>query len=170
MDAYYHDLSHLTHHEREVTNFDHPDALDIERFAEDLARWKRGLGIEVPCYDFTTHCRREDCVAVEPGPCLIVDGILLGASISLRALYDQVIFVDTPLDVCLMRRIARDVRDRGRTKESVLLFWRERALPMFLIHGQSIRDSAHLVLDGTSPVDCLLNEALASVTFALAAD
>ena len=112
-DAYYKDFKHLSLEERSKLNFDHPDALDTDLMIEQLIALKKGVPIEKPEYDFTTHSRKETTLTIPPVSVVIVEGILIFTEPRLRDLFDIKIFVDTDLDLCLIRRIERDVKERG---------------------------------------------------------
>ncbi len=130
-DSYYKDLSHVPLAERlQTTNFDHPDSLDTPLLAEHLRQLRRGETVQVPTYDFVTCTRLAATRPVQPCDVIIVDGILALASEELRSLYDLKIFVDLSADERLLRRIERDVRERGRTIESVIAQYRETVRPM----------------------------------------
>jgi uridine kinase len=131
-DAYYRDLSHVAFEERAGVNFDHPESLETELLVEHVARLLSGAAVEVPTYDFSTHTRAPAVVCVEPRPLVILDGILVLADARLRELMDVRVFVDTDADVRLMRRLRRDVEDRGRTAESVLDQYEATVRPMHL--------------------------------------
>ncbi len=118
-DAYYRDRSDLTPAERDRLNFDHPEALESELLVEHLRGLKAGRAIDAPIYDFKTHRRRTETRGVEATPVVIVEGILVFADEGLRDLLDIKIFVDTDADIRIIRRIRRDVEQRGRTFESV---------------------------------------------------
>ncbi len=118
-DAYYRDRSDLTPAERDRLNFDHPEALESELLVEHLRGLKAGRAIDAPIYDFKTHRRRTETRRVEATPVVIVEGILVFADEGLRDLLDIKIFVDTDADIRIIRRIRRDVEQRGRTFESV---------------------------------------------------
>ncbi|HJU85913.1 MAG TPA: uridine kinase [Gemmatimonadota bacterium] len=119
MDSYYRDLADLPPTRRDEVNFDHPDSIEHELFVEHLAELKAGRPIEQPVYDFTRHERTGDTVRIEPRDVIIAEGILLFHVPEIRAVLDIRIFVDTPADIRLLRRITRDIRERGRTLESV---------------------------------------------------
>ena len=119
MDSYYRDLADLPRARRDEANFDHPDSVEQEEFVAHLQSLKAGHAIEQPVYDFTRHVRTGDTVRVEPRDVIIAEGILLFHVPEIRELLDIRIFVDTPADIRLLRRITRDIRDRGRTLESV---------------------------------------------------
>ena len=119
MDSYYRDLADLPPARRDETNFDHPDSIEYELFVEHLRALKAGRVVEQPVYDFTRHVRTGTTVRIEPREVVIAEGILLFHVPEIRETLDIRIFVDTPADVRLLRRITRDIRDRGRTLESV---------------------------------------------------
>jgi uridine kinase len=119
MDSYYRDLADLPPARRDEANFDHPDSIEQELFVEHLVALKSGRSIEQPVYDFTRHVRTEARLLIEPREVVIAEGILLFHVPEIREILDIRIFVDTPADIRLLRRITRDIRDRGRTLESV---------------------------------------------------
>jgi len=150
VDAYYHDLSHLEPADREGVNFDHPDALDLDLFATHIAALKSGLSVQMPTYDFTTHCRLSDSVNVAPRPWIIAEGILVAATAQLQALYDDLIFIEADAGVRYSRRLERDQRERGRDEESILRFWR-RAEDTFGDWGSQAQRAAKIVISGELP-------------------
>jgi uridine kinase len=117
----------LVHH-----NFDHPSALDTDLLAEHVQRLKAGHAVDVPVYDFVRHVRTEEVRRVEPRPVILLEGILLFAEPNLRSELDFKVFVDTDADVRLLRRLRRDIRERGRTVEDVLRQYMESVRPMHL--------------------------------------
>ncbi|EOD00121.1 Uridine kinase [Caldisalinibacter kiritimatiensis] len=119
-DSYYKDQSHLSFEERVKTNYDHPLAFDNDLLLEHLKMILDGKPIEKPLYDYELHNRKEETVRVEPRDIIILEGILVLDDKRIRDLLDMKIFVDTDSDVRLVRRIIRDIRDRGRTLESVI--------------------------------------------------
>jgi uridine kinase len=119
MDSYYRDLADLPPARRDEANFDHPDSIEQELFVEHLVELKSGRPIEQPVYDFTRHVRTGATLLIEPREVVIAEGILLFHIPEIREILDIRIFVDTPADIRLLRRITRDIRDRGRTLESV---------------------------------------------------
>jgi len=131
-DAYYKNLSELTPEERSRINFDHPDSLDTELLIEHLHKLKRGDSVEVPIYDFTQHRRTEETVHVESCPVILVEGILIFADPFLRKLFDVKIFVDTPADIRFIRRLERDIVERGRTVKSVIAQYQKTVRPMHM--------------------------------------
>ncbi len=145
-DWYYRDRSHLTPEERALVNFDEPDALDNERLARDIAALKQGLAAECPQYDFGSHTRRPQGRLVAPSPIVIVEGILLFAVPELRDAFDLRLFVDTDDDIRLLRRIRRDLEERGRDIASIDAQYRETVRPMHQLHVAPSRRHAHLII------------------------
>ena len=131
-DSYYKDRSHLPPEERANANFDHPDALESELLARHLSDLKSGRAVEVPVYDFTTHTRKEETLRVEPRKVILVEGILIFAEKILRDLMDVKVFVDTDADIRFIRRLQRDLTERGRTVQSVIRQYMETVRPMHL--------------------------------------
>lgn len=129
-DAYYRDLSDLPAAQRDLLNFDHPDSIEYELFAEHVKRLKGGDEVDQPVYDFTTHTRTDETSRVVSRDVVIAEGILLFHYPDLREILDIKIFVDTPADIRLLRRIRRDIRDRGRTLESVTEQYVKTVRPM----------------------------------------
>ncbi len=131
-DAYYRDLSHLPPEARARINFDHPNSLETELLVQHIQQLKAGQPIELPVYDFKTHCRTSQTIPVEQQPVILVEGILIFAEPELRKLFDVKIFVDTDADIRLIRRIQRDISERGRTVESVIEQYLQTVRPMHL--------------------------------------
>jgi len=138
-DAYYRDQSHMSLAEREAVNYDHPDALEHDLLAAQLDRLRNGEAIDVPRYDYSQHTRRAESERVLPAPVIIVEGILLLSDRALRERFDIRFFMDTPLDICLLRRISRDLVNRGRSLESVTRQYEQTVRPM---HQRYIAPSA----------------------------
>lgn len=131
-DSYYKHLPHIPFEERAKMNFDHPDALDHELLVNHLKQLQQGLSVEVPRYDFALHQRKEDTRAIGQHRIIVLEGILLFVDPDLRNLMDIRIFMDAPLDVCLVRRLKRDLIERGRSLESILEQYQNTVRPMFL--------------------------------------
>jgi uridine kinase len=131
-DAYYRDLSHLPPEERARINFDHPDALETEMLVEHVRALRAGRAVEVPVYDFTTHRRTQDTRRVKPAPVILVEGILVFAEPQLRDLFDVKLYIDTDADVRFIRRLRRDVKERGRTIDSICEQYLTTVRPMHL--------------------------------------
>jgi len=131
-DSYYRDLRHLPEEQRPLRNFDHPDALESELLVRHLRLLKEGKAVEVPVYDFTRHVRTGETRRVEPRKVILVEGILIFAEKALREQFDIRIFVDTDADLRFIRRLRRDIAERGRTVESVISQYLETVRPMHL--------------------------------------
>jgi uridine kinase len=131
-DNYYRDIEWSGPGEIAAHNFDHPDALDTPLLVRHLSELKAGRGIDLPVYDFVRHRRTGEAVRVEARPVILVEGILLFAEPAVRALLDFKVFVDTDPDVRLVRRIRRDLAERGRSIEDVLRQYMTTVRPMHL--------------------------------------
>jgi len=131
-DAYYRDLSHLPYEERQKINFDHPNSLETELMVEHLIALRDEQPVEIPVYDFTIHTRTEKTRHVEPARIVLAEGILIFAEPELRPLFDVKLFVDTDADIRLIRRLQRDVEERGRTVQSVIEQYLRTVRPMHL--------------------------------------
>jgi uridine kinase len=131
-DAYYRDLSHLPDRLRAQVNFDHPDSLETELLVEHLKKLRAGEPVEIPIYDFTTHTRTDRTQRVEVAPVVIVEGILVFVEPELRELFDVKIYIDTDADVRFIRRLRRDIEERGRSIESVCEQYLSTVRPMHL--------------------------------------
>lgn len=145
-DAYYYDRSGLTEEERDRINYDHPDAIEVPLLCSHIDRLKKGLPIERPVYDFCTHVRRKETVHIDSADIVILEGILIFAIPELRNLIDVRVFVDTDPDERLMRRIIRDVMERGRTYEGVMEQWRETVSPMHNLYVETSKKEAHIIV------------------------
>ena len=137
-DNYYKAQHEVPFEERVKVNYDHPDAFDTERFLKDLRALKAGRTVQCPVYDFAIHDRLEQTRTVRPAKVILVEGILIFASQELCDEMDIRIFVDTDADVRVLRRIVRDVRDRGRSLESVVNQYLNTVKPM---HEQFVEPS-----------------------------
>lgn len=119
-DSYYKEQSHLSYEDRIKTNYDHPLAFDNELLIEHMKQLLQGKSVEKPIYDFEVHNRKIETITIEPKDIIILEGILILEDEAIRDLLDIKIFVDTDADVRIIRRIQRDIKDRGRTLESVI--------------------------------------------------
>jgi uridine kinase len=131
-DAYYKDLRDLPEAQRAEINFDHPASLDTELLSEQLKQLIQGNPIDLPVYDFKVHARTGYTIRIEPQPVIIVEGILIFAEKSLRDLFDVKIFVDTDSDLRFIRRLSRDISERGRSTDSVIQQYLSTVRPMHL--------------------------------------
>lgn len=118
-DSYYRDLGHMAEEDRKKVNFDHPDSLETELLIEHLNELKAGRSIDIPVYDFVHHTRSDKVQHFEPQPVILVEGILIFSIQELREQFDMKIFVDTDADVRFIRRLERDIEERGRSVQSV---------------------------------------------------
>ena len=137
-DSYYKDLPNLTFEERQKQNFDHPDAIDIDLFQKQITDLFKGKTVEVPIYDFTTHLRSEENITVTPHHVIVLEGILALHYTELRRLMDIKIYVETPADIRFIRRLSRDIKERGRTTQSVIDQYLSTVRPM---HDQFVEPS-----------------------------
>lgn len=163
LDAYYHDLSDIPPAERAQHNFDSPDAIDWMLFRTQLAALLDGRSVERPIYNYATHTRLSDSIPIEPAAFLLVDGLLALVAEPVRAKMQTKVFVVTPDDVCLERRIARDVSERGRTRESVVQQFEQTVKPMFEQHVAPTRQYADVIVRGDRPLELAVEAVVAHV-------
>jgi uridine kinase len=152
LDHYYRDLKAIPFEERVKTNFDSPESLDHDLLLEHARRLKQGLAIEEPSYDFAHHVRTGVTVRIEPADFMILDGLFALHWPQIRQLLNARIYITADHDVCLERRIYRDVRERGRTEESVRLQYDATVRPMCDCYVVPSRMYADVVLSGTEPL------------------
>src|SRR6476619_3231740 len=145
-DSYYRNLADMPLDERHQANFDHPDSLDSEMLVNHLRRLKQGLVVEMPLYDFVTHTRSDEIEIIEPKPVVIVEGILIFAEPRVLDLLDLRVFVDTPDDVRLIRRLRRDINERGRTFERTLEQYERTIRPMHFEFVEPSKRHADIIL------------------------
>jgi uridine kinase len=145
-DCYYKDLSHLSLDERRQVNFDHPDSIDGDLLVAHLEQLARGEAIEKPTYDFTAHTRAPGRVRIEPSEIVLVDGILLFADKRLRDLFDIKIYVDVADDIRFIRRLERDVVERGRQMPDVVRQYLTTVRPMHLEFVEPSKRYADVIL------------------------
>ncbi len=145
-DAYYKPLDHLPFDERTKVNFDHPDAFDTDLLVAHLGELQAGRSVLKPTYDYARHTRGERTVLVEPRDVILVEGILLFADARLRDLLDIRIFVDVADDVRFIRRLRRDVVERGRSMESVIQQYLSTVRPMHLEFVEPSKRYADVIL------------------------
>ena len=147
VDSYYKDLSHLPFKEREKNNFDHPDAIDFELLYQDLKKLLKNEVIYCPIYNYKTHTREKNkSVKIEKVKIIILEGILALHDAKIRELMAMKIFVDTPSDVRLLRRIKRDVNKRGRTIENITEQYNKTVKPMFLKFVEPTKEYADIIV------------------------
>ncbi len=147
-DQYYRDHGHLTIEERAIVNYDHLDSLDYGLFLAHLDDLVTGRPVEVPVFDFATHCRTDQIRRLDPRPVVVADGVLLFAIPGITDRLDLSIFVDATEELRLARRLYRDVRERGRTAESVQAQFVATVGPSHRLFVEPYRDSADFVVTG----------------------
>lgn len=145
-DSYYKDLPHLSHEERSKINFDHPDSLDFDLLISHLKELKNSKNISKPIYDFTMHQRKEEFEQISPAKIIVVEGILIFAVPELREMFDMKIFVDTDADERLLRRIERDIKERGRTFDNIKEQYLATVKPMYLEFAEPSKRYADVII------------------------
>jgi uridine kinase len=145
-DSYYKDRPDLSFEERAALNYDHPDSLDNELLIEHLDLLSRGWPAEIPIYDFVAHRRLNETRLIEHAPVVVVEGILIFAEYRLRRRFDIKLFVDTPADIRVLRRIRRDIEKRGRSFEEVRKQYYETVRPMHEAFVEPTKYEADLIV------------------------
>ena len=145
-DSYYRDFVDLPKDVLDRQNFDHPDSLESELLVRHLKALKQGMVVETPIYDFKIHRRADESRRVEPRKVILVDGILIFAEPELRKLFDVKIYVDTDADVRLIRRLKRDIAERGRSVESVVTQYESTVRPMHMEFVEPSKRYADLII------------------------
>ena len=156
-DCYYKDLSHLTPKERQQTNFDHPNSIDFERLSQDIMALKSGQPIDKPIYSFKTHSREAGSTHVEPANVIIVEGILIFTEEKMRNLFDLKIYVETDHDVRILRRIERDMQERGRDFANIKDQYLSTVKPMHTQFVEPSRLYADVIIPGESDTSAAVN-------------
>jgi uridine kinase len=145
-DAYYREYRQLSEAERAQINWDHPDAIEVELLLEHISHLRAGEMIQRPIYDFAAYARAAETVAVAPKPVLIVEGILIYVEPRMRDIFDVKVFVDTDADLRFIRRLRRDVTERGRTVESVVAQYLATVRPMHLAFVEPEKRFADIIV------------------------
>jgi uridine kinase len=145
-DAYYRDLSSLPLVQRVAVNFDHPNSLESELMMQHIRQLKNWEPVEMPVYDFTRHTRTAETIRIEPHRVIVVEGILIFSEHELRQLFDVKIFVDTDSDIRFIRRLQRDLSERGRTTETVISQYLNTVRPMHLEFVESSKRYADVII------------------------
>jgi uridine kinase len=145
-DSYYRNLKDLPLDYRQAVNFDHPDALDNDLLVHHIRKLRSGGAVELPIYDFKTHSRLNETLLIEPKPIVIVEGILIYADARLLEQMDIKIFVDTPDDIRFIRRLRRDVAERGRTVDSVIEQYLNTVRPMHMQFVEPSKRYADIII------------------------
>lgn len=149
-DSYYKDFSYLSKEERDNLNFDHPNSLDFSLLKQHLQDLKDQKSVQIPIYDFTTHSRSGKTKEVTPNEIIIVEGILLFADAGIREMLDIKIYIDTDDDIRFLRRLERDILDRGRTFEGVKKQYISTVKPMHKKYVEPSKAKADLVVYGVN--------------------
>jgi len=145
-DAYYRELGDLPYDQKAAMNFDHPDSLETELMVKHILELKAGKPVDIPIYDFSTHSRTKQTARVEPHPVIVVEGILLFVDKQLRDLLDIKIFVDTDPDIRFIRRLQRDITERGRTTDMVVQQYLSTVRPMHLEFVEPSKRYANVII------------------------
>lgn len=145
-DSYYRNLDHLPPAERARINYDHPDSLETDLLIEHLKMLRQWQPVQVPIYDFTTHSRTNRTMLVEPSRVILVDGILIFVEKALREMFDIRIFVDTDADIRFIRRLERDIAERGRSMRSVIDQYLNTVRPMHLEFVEPSKRYADIII------------------------
>lgn len=145
-DAYYKDLSGLPPAQRAEVNFDHPNSLETELMIAQVTQLKNGESVEVPIYDFATHSRTAQTYTVKPRGVILIEGILIFVEPALRNLCDLKIYVDTDSDIRFIRRLQRDISERGRTADSVVKQYMSTVRPMHLEFVEQSKRYADVII------------------------
>jgi uridine kinase len=145
-DAYYRDQNHLPFEDRARVNYDHPDSLETDLLIHHIQQLLAGQAIEMPVYDFSIHNRKDVSIHIEPKPVILVEGILIFTEKDLRKLFDMKIFVDTDPDIRFIRRLSRDIEERGRTVQSVIDQYLLTVRPMHLEFVETSKRYADIIV------------------------
>lgn len=145
-DSYYKDQSHLSFEERIKTNYDHPNSMDRDLLIQHLRDLKMGNAVDIPVYSYVEHTRTQEVTHFEPKKVIILEGILLLTDERIRQEVNMSVFVDTPLDICFIRRLQRDMEERGRSLQSVIDQYRATVRPMFLQFIEPSKQYADIVV------------------------
>lgn len=153
-DAYYKDLSDLPSNQHAAVNFDHPNSLDSELLAEHVRQLRNQQAIDLPIYDFKTDRRTDQTIRIEPQPVIMVEGILIFTDRALRELFDVKLFVDTDPDLRFIRRLERDLNERGRSIDSIIRQYLSTVRPMHLEFVEPSKRYADVIIPegGLNPV------------------
>lgn len=145
-DHYYKPQDHLAPEERVKTNYDHPNALETDFMITQLKELMEGKEVQMPEYDFTTHTRKKETTLVKPAPIILVEGILIYENKELRELLDIKLFIDVDADIRILRRLKRDVEERGRTIEMSINQYLETARPMHNLYVEPTKYFADILI------------------------
>ena len=158
MDSYYKDLSHINYKKRVEQNFDHPDSIDVNLLENHLKQASKGNKVNIPIYDFSNHVRLGETVSISNAKIIIVEGIFALHFSQLRKFYTLKIFMDTPENVRLERRLFRDVKERGRTVKSIMDQYNTTVLAMHNKYVEPSKIFSDLILDGEDNINNIVNK------------
>ena len=158
MDCYYKDLSHINYKKRVEQNFDHPDSIDINLLEKHLKQASKGNKINIPIYDFSNNVRLGETLSISNAKIIIVEGIFALHFSQLRKLYTLKVFMDTPENIRLERRLVRDVKERGRTVKSVKDQYNTTVLAMHNKYVEPSKIFSDLILDGEDNINNIVNK------------
>jgi uridine kinase len=145
-DAYYRNQDHRSFEERLKVNYDHPESLETELLIEHIHQLKNGQTVQLPVYDFVHHTRAKEVIQVEPKKLILIEGILIYVEKQLRQLFDMKLYVDTDQDICFIRRLRRDIVERGRTMDSVVNQYLQMVRPSFLEFVEPTKRYADVII------------------------
>ncbi len=168
-DAYYKDASHLPWNQRVHLNYDHPNSLDNDLLIAHLQMLLRGEPVDAPIYDFATHTRKAETRRVLPSPVILVEGILVFVDPRLREMMDIKIYVDTPADERFIRRLLRDIRERGRSVESVVEQYQSTVRPMHMKFVEPSKQYADIIIPEGGHNDVAMEMVIGRIESLLAA-
>ena len=160
LDSYNRDHSDLSLEDRAKINFDHPDAFEHDLYLKHLALLKQGEAVDIPVYDFSTHSRTTEVERIEPAELIIGEGHLLFVIPEVAREFDARIFISAPEELRLKRRLERDVRERGRTPESIRTQFATTVTPMHDKYIEPSSSLADLILEGSAPIEESLEKVL----------
>ena len=146
-DNYYKRHDELTFAERQKINYDHPDALDTDLLVEHLRALRAGQSIECPVYDFTKHNRSDETITIKPSRVIIVEGILILQDERLRDIFDIKVFVEADADERILRRVVRDMNERGRDLENIIAQYLATVKPMHYLYVEPTKNVADIVIN-----------------------
>lgn len=157
LDNYYRDLSHLSETERASSNFDQPNAWELERIIQDAQAIKTGQAVDIPHYDFATHSRTSETTRIKPKDFVLFEGLFALCVPELNEIADIRIFVELDDDIALKRRIKRDTQERGRSRESVITQYQSTVLPANQTYIRPSAANAHIKIAGIDPLELQLS-------------
>ena len=146
-DNYYRRRDEMTYEERTKVNYDHPSALETELLVEHLKKLKMGQSVECPIYDFTQHNRSNETYAIHPSKIFLIEGILIFSDENLRDLFDIKVFVEADADERILRRIVRDVKERGRDLDNIMDQYLTTVKPMHSLYVEPTKTTADIIIN-----------------------